>query len=38
MRKRQGSRRANRSFKRGTGVKSINHKPAALGRRGGIRL
>jgi len=38
MRKRMSKRHSRKSFSRAAGSKKINHKPAALGRRGGIRL
>lgn len=38
MRKSMGRRQSRKNFSRASGVKSINYKPQALGRRGGIRL
>lgn len=38
MRKRLSRGQSRRKFARTSGTKSINYKPQALGRRGGIRL
>lgn len=38
MRKSMSRSASRRKFSKASGVKSVNYKPQALGRRGGIRL